>query len=147
DAAVFDRLAHILKLPTKRTRCRIYAPTQNRPRLSPIACDVAKQLSLQPFGDVTVTQKTSKYIQYYVAERQNQYRGVQVQQTSIPGYPDGTLAAQVLGTVGQITRRELKSGNYPSAGQGEVVGQTGLEAQYDQYLRGRAGQQKVQINA
>ena len=44
--------------------------------------------------------------------------GVQVQQTSIPGYPGGTLAAQVLGTVGQITRRELKSGNYPDAGSG-----------------------------
>jgi penicillin-binding protein 2 len=147
DEAVFNRLAHILKLPTRHSRCRIYAPTQNHPRLAPIACDVAKQLSLQPFGNVTVKQKTSKYIQYYVAERQNQYRGVQVQQTSIPGYPDATLAAQVLGTVGQITRRELKSGNYPGAGQGEVVGQTGLEAQYDQYLRGRDGKQQVEIDA
>ena len=117
------------------------------PRLSPIACDVAKQLSLQPFGDVTVKQKTSKYIQYYVAERQNQYRGVQVLQTSIPGYPGATLAAQVLGTVGQVTRRELKSGNYAGASQGEVVGQTGLEAQYDQYLRGRDGKQQVEIDA
>jgi penicillin-binding protein 2 len=147
DAAVFNRLARILKLSTKRKRCTIYAPTQNHPRLSPIACDVAKQLSLQPFGNVTVTTKTSKYIEYYVAERQNQYRGVTVEQTSIPGYPQRTLAAQVLGTVGQITRRELKSGNYPGAGQGEVVGQTGLEAQYDQYLRGRDGKQQVEIDA
>ena len=147
DEAVFNRLAHILKMPTGRTRCKIYAPTQNHPRLSPIACDVAKQLSLQPFGDVTVKQKTSKYIQYYVAERQNQYRGVQVLQTSIPGYPGATLAAQVLGTVGQITRRELTSGNYAGAAQGEVVGQTGLEAQYDQYLRGRDGKQQVEIDA
>ncbi len=115
DEAVFNRLAHILKMPTARKRCTIYAPDHRHPRLSPIACDVAKQLSLQPFGDVTVKQKTSKYIQYYVAERQNQYRGVQVLQTSIPGYPDATLAAQVLGTVGQVTRRELKSGNYPGA--------------------------------
>ena len=41
---------------------------------------------------------------------------------------DATLAAQVLGTVGQVTPQELKSGNYPGAKQGEVVGQTGLEA-------------------
>jgi penicillin-binding protein 2 len=147
DEAVFNRLAHILKMPTTRKRCTIYAPDHRHPRLSPIACDIAKQLSLQPFGDVTVKQKTSKYIQYYVAERQNQYRGVQVLQTSIPGYPDATLAAQVLGTVGQVTRRELKSGNYPGASQGEVVGQTGLEAQYDQYLRGRDGKQQVEIDA
>jgi penicillin-binding protein 2 len=147
DEAVFDRLAQILKMPTGRTRCTIYAPNHRHPRLSPIACDVARQLSLQPFGDVTIKPKTSKSIQYYVAERQNQYRGVQVLQTSIPGYPGVTLAAQVLGTVGQVSPRELKSGNYPGAKQGEVVGQTGLEAQYDQYLRGRDGKQQVEIDA
>ncbi|HEX5191236.1 MAG TPA: penicillin-binding transpeptidase domain-containing protein [Solirubrobacteraceae bacterium] len=147
DAAVFDRLAHVLNMKTKAKRCTIYAPDHRHPRLSPIGCDVAKELSLQPYGNVTIKQKTSKYIQYYVAEHQNQYRGVQVQETSIPGYPHGTLAAQVLGTVGQISREELKSGNYPGASQGEVVGQTGLEAQYDQYLRGRNGKQQVQVNA
>ena len=48
---------------------------------------------------------------------------------------------------GQVSPRELKSGNYPGAAQGEVVGQTGLEAQYDQYLRGRDGKQQVEIDA
>jgi penicillin-binding protein 2 len=147
DAAVFDRLAHVLKMKTKRTRCTIYAPNHRHPRLSPIACDVAKQLSLSPYAYVTVKPKVSKYVQYYIAERQNDFRGVQVLQTSVPGYPHGDLAAQVLGYVGQISREELKGGNYAGAKQGDVVGQTGLEASYDQFLRGVDGKEKLQVNA
>jgi len=147
DAVVFDRLAHVLKLATKRARCTIYAPNHRHPRLSPIACDVARQLSLQPYANVTVKSKTSKYVEYYVAERQNLFRGVQVQQTSITGYPQRTLAAQVLGTVGQISPKELKDGRYPGAVQGEMVGQSGLEAEYDQFLRGTDGKQQVDVNA
>jgi penicillin-binding protein 2 len=147
DEVVFDRLARVLGMKTARRRCTIAASTQRHPRLSPIACEVAQQLSLQPFGDVTVKANTSKYVEYYVAERQNEYPGVQVQQTWITGYPQGTLAAQVLGTVGQISPEELKGGRYPGAVQGEVVGQSGLEAEYDQFLRGTDGEQKVEIDA
>ena len=147
DEAVFTRLAHLLGMSTKVRRCTIYAKTQRHPYLSPVACEVAKQITLNPYAYVTVKQKVSKYIEYYVAERQNHYRGIQVQQTSIPGYPQKTLAAQVLGTVGQITKTELNSSNYPGTQQGEVVGQSGLEAQYDQYLRGREGKQQIEIDA
>ena len=147
DTVVFRRLAHVLHLKTKLSRCKIAASTQNHPRLSPIACDVAQQLSLSPYAYVTIKPKVSKYIQYYIAERQNEYRGVQVLQTSIPGYPHGDLAAQVLGYVGQISPEELKGGNYPGARQGDIVGQNGLEAQYDQFLRGTDGKDKVQVNA
>jgi len=109
DDAVFARLAHVLHFKTKVKRCTIYAPNHRHPYLSPIACLVAQQLSLNPFADVTVKSKVSKYVQYYIAERQNDYQGIQVQQTSIPGYPGRTLAAQVLGTVGQISRRARSS--------------------------------------
>jgi penicillin-binding protein 2 len=147
DQVVFNRLSHVLKIPTKRKRCRIAASTQNHPVLSRVACDVATQISLNPYANVTVKTRTSKYIQYYIAEHQNEYRGVNVQQTWITGYPQRTLAAQVLGTVGQITREELKGGRYQGAVQGETVGQSGLEASYDQFLRGTDGKQRVEINA
>jgi penicillin-binding protein 2 len=147
DTVVFRRLAHVLHMKTKLHRCKIAAPTQNHPRLSPIACDVAQQLSLSPYAYVTVRPKVSKYIQYYIAERQDQYRGIQVLQTSIPGYPHGDLAAQVLGYVGQISPPELKGGAYQGAKQGDIVGQAGLEASYDQFLRGTDGKDKVQVNA
>ena len=37
---------------------------------------------------------------------------------------------------------ELKGGNYPGAEQGDTVGQTGLEASYDQFLRGTDGKHR-----
>jgi penicillin-binding protein 2 len=147
DRIVFRRLAKVLDIPTKVSRCPIAATTQNHPRLSPIACDVAQQLSLSPYAYVTIKPKVSVYVQYFIAERQNQYRGVQVLQTSIPGYPHGDLAAQVLGYVGQISPQELKGGNYPDAKQGDIVGQTGLEASYDQFLRGTDGHKPVEVDA
>jgi len=147
DRVVFDRLSHVLKISTKRKRCTIAAPRRKHPVLSPVACDVATQISLNPYADVTVKARTSKYIEYYIAERQNEYPGVDVRQTWITGYPHATLAAQVLGTVGQITKQELKGGRYPGAEQGEIVGQSGLEASYDQFLRGTDGKQRIEIDA
>ena len=37
DAIVYNRLAHVLGLSTKRTRCQLHMPTPNVFRLSPIA--------------------------------------------------------------------------------------------------------------
>ncbi len=146
DAAVFNRLAHVLGLSTKRAGCKIAGPPYHA-RLSPIACLVAQQVSLQPYGDVTVKTKVASNVYYYVAERQSQFRGVSVAQNWITNYPDGTLAAQVLGTVGRITTDELKARTYPGASKNSVVGQSGLEAQYDNFLRGTDGMEKVQVNS
>jgi penicillin-binding protein 2 len=147
DRKVFKRIEHLLHMKTAPHPCTIAAPDHNHPFLSPVACDVAAQLSRSPYAYVTVKPKVSKYIEYYIAERQNEYRGVQVAQTSIPGYPHGDLAAQVLGYVGQISPKELHGHNYPGSKQGDVVGQTGLEANYDQFLRGTDGVDKIQVNA
>ena len=54
DAIVYNRLAHVLGMSTKRTRCRLHMPTPNVFRLSPVACAVAQQVTLQSYADVTV---------------------------------------------------------------------------------------------
>jgi penicillin-binding protein 2 len=57
------------------------------------------------------------------------------------------MAAQVLGTVGQVTKEELKLSGFRGVQQGTVVGQEGLEFYYDHYLRGQPGEQRVEVNA
>ena len=53
----------------------------------------------------------------------------------------------MLGTVGPITSSEIAAKTYPGAARTDIVGQTGLEAQYDSFLRGKDGYQQVQVNA
>lgn len=60
-------------------------------------------------------------------------------------YPSGSLAAHVLGYVGEVTDRELEE----SVGLhvGDIIGRTGIEAEYEKYLRGIDGVRIVEISA
>jgi len=149
DQKVYNRLAFVLGMSTRRERCKIASPPPNVLHLSPVACDVAKQIALLPYADVTVKSGSvvSKYMQYYIAERQDQFPGVQVQRVYITHYPRKTLAAQVLGTVGPINSAEIHERAYKGVSPNQIIGQSGLEAQYDNFLRGTDGDQRVQVDS
>ena len=107
----------------------------------------------------STSRQVNKYVQYYLAENEQQFRGVEVSQIYIPSYPQGDLAAQLLGTVGRITAQECWGSAKPSSAPlcsnkayrgvdpNAVVGQSGLEGEYDRYLRGIDGSEQVQIDA
>ncbi|HEX3688550.1 MAG TPA: penicillin-binding transpeptidase domain-containing protein [Solirubrobacteraceae bacterium] len=149
DAIVYNRLAHVLGLSTKRTVCHLHMPKPNAFRLSPVACAVAEQVTLQSYADVTVRSGpvVTRIMQYYLAENQRLFPGVQVQYVYVTHYPYKDLAAQVLGTVGPITATQFAAKSYSGAARTDIVGQSGLEAEYDSFLRGKDGYQQVQVNA
>ena len=157
DAIVYNRLAGVVGMPTRRTRCPVpmpppsctttQCPKSTVTRLSAIGCQVAQQVARLPYADVTVKSPVSRAVQFYLAERQLAFPGVAVQQIYVTGYPQHTLAAQALGTVGPISPGELHARAYRGATRNSIVGQTGLEAEYDAFLRGTPGIQKVQVNA
>ena len=62
-------------------------------------------------------------------------------------YPAGKLAAHLLGTLGEIQAGQLQKEQYSSYRQGEVIGQTGLEARYETHLRGSFGRRDVVVDA
>jgi penicillin-binding protein 2 len=145
DLAVFNRLAHVLRMPTKRRSCAV--PAHGVVRISPIACMVAQRLAVLPYADVTVSSDVSRAVEYYLAERQALFPGVEVQHVYLRNYPLSTLAAQLFGTVGPINQTEVKEHRYRSVSHTAVIGQSGLEYYYDQYLRGEDGSEKVQVDA
>jgi penicillin-binding protein 2 len=149
DAVLYNRLAHVLNMPTKRVPCTLHINGQNVFRLSQIACTVGQQVSLLPYADVTIKSGSavSKYVQFYLAEQQAKYPGVAVQRVYITHYPFATLAAQVLGTVGPITPSQLKDRAYRGLPRDSIIGQSGLESEYDAFLRGKDGYQSVQVNS
>lgn len=54
-------------------------------------------------------------------------------------YPNGTCAAHVLGYLQEISLDELRTGDYPERGIGDLVGKTGIEKTYESDLVGKPG--------
>ena len=69
---------------------------------------------------------TSRYdTVYYLRENQERFPGVSVERVYVRHYPQGTLAAHVLGYVGQVDDEELKDPRYEALEPGDQVGQDG----------------------
>lgn len=74
-----------------------------------------------------------------VAEHRYALPGVELQGKPLREYLYGTLAAQLLGTIGEIDADELAKPEFADYRQGETIGKTGIEASYETHLRGRSG--------
>jgi penicillin-binding protein 2 len=158
--SLFRRLAKLLGVSTKRVNCKVVTVKLETVKgvlhsrlitshlhLAKIPCDIQQQLSLLPYDNVTIKSDVPKDVQYYLAERQDQFPGVTVAEVYLPGYPMGTLAAQLLGTVGPINSTEVKQRAYRFVSHNAIIGQSGLEAYYDNFLRGTDGSDRVQVDA
>ncbi|MUP59067.1 penicillin-binding protein 2 [Megasphaera hutchinsoni] len=83
-----------------------------------------------------------------VEERRNDLPGISVDVQPIRYYPYNEMAAQVLGYVGQIDENDMKR----LEGQDGIttvtqIGRAGLEAYYDDILRGKDGARQVEVDA
>jgi penicillin-binding protein 2 len=106
-----------------------------------------EELKLAPAAPVTLRRDVGHYLVYYLQENQARFPGVEVQPVFVRNYPDGTLAAHILGNVGEITEDELEERRYRSLQPGDEIGQDGVEDTYDRFLRGRPGLKKIQVDA
>jgi len=96
---------------------------------------------------IPLKEDVNKRIRTYIEEHALSYPGVEVADEYLRDYPQGDMAAQVLGHVGPISADELESKHFKGYAGGDIVGQDGLEWTYDQWLRGRDGVAKVEVDA
>jgi penicillin-binding protein 2 len=96
---------------------------------------------------VLLRQGVDRRLLFYLLENQDAFPGVSVERTYVRQYKDGSLAAHVLGLVGQITPHQLKRTAYRGLKPGDIIGQAGVEYTYDKFLRGTAGSQRIQVDA
>jgi penicillin-binding protein 2 len=64
-------------------------------------------------------------------------------------YPANGVLAHALGYVGEISPEQLKQPSYKEKGlkPGDIIGQSGIEQIYDDYLRGRDGYREVLVDS
>ncbi len=79
-----------------------------------------------------------------IEERKLELPGVLVEVEPQRVYPTSTFAAHLLGYVREVSDEQMKQGRYR---RGDMIGQSGLERMLDEYLRGRDGGERVEVDA
>jgi penicillin-binding protein 2 len=103
-----------------------------------------KYLAYQP---VPVAEDVAKAAVFYIKEHPDRFPGVSYELGALRDYPNGDLAAHLLGYVGEVSDAQLKEGDFASYKPGDIVGKSGVEAEYERYLHGKPGIRAVQVNA
>jgi penicillin-binding protein 2 len=100
-----------------------------------------------PYSNVTIKTDVSRSAFNYLKERKDEFPGVAVEKLFLRAYPHDELAAQLFGTLREISPEELKKKKYRGVAAGTRIGKDGIEETYDRYLRGQDGYTRVVINA
>jgi penicillin-binding protein 2 len=100
-----------------------------------------------PFSPVTLKTDVSLSTVLYLQENQERFPGVEVERVYLRKYPYHEIGAHLFGTLGEVTEQQLKRSRYDGVDLGDRVGQSGIEYQYDRYLRGRNGASRIQVDA
>ncbi|HEY1826785.1 MAG TPA: penicillin-binding protein 2 [Acidimicrobiales bacterium] len=101
-----------------------------------------------PYEPIPVALGVSAATVQYLETNQANYPGVSVETVTQRTYPQGgSVGTHLLGYVGDIPGAYLK--DHPNDGytQGSLVGLSGVEYQYEQYLKGVNGRQALSVNA
>lgn len=128
-----ERLGALLGRPAEELRRRTSDPRYSRYRPVPVAEDVTEDVAL------------------HLAEHAEEYPGVRVERLSRRAYPHGTLAAHLVGYVGETTPDDLAaqapSGPDDAYRLGDTIGRTGVERAFEDALRGRPGRTALEVDS
>lgn len=100
-----------------------------------------------PGGAVVLSQDLGLEKVFYLRENRDRFPGVDVERVFVRDYPRGYLAAHLFGNVGEVTAEQLKLPRYRGLRQGDLVGQSGIEYEYDRFLRGAPGATRIQVDS
>ena len=140
--AVLARLAPLLHLSAKTLSEKVRLCTRGVPQ----PCWTGS-----PYQPIPVAEHVSAAIALQIMEEPQLFPGVTAQLSPVVDYPmpNGANPAQALGYLQPITQAEMARQHLPETGFAgdDLVGQSGLEAQYNTALAGKPGTQIVSVNA
>jgi penicillin-binding protein 2 len=129
DPAVIQRLAVSLGISTSEIRADLNDQQDSLYEPVPVAIGVSDSTILE------------------LSEHRAEFPGVTVNYVAERTYPEGDLGAQMLGYVSDITSAQLKALAKHGYLASDVIGQSGIEAEYEHWLRGKSGKQVLEIDA
>jgi penicillin-binding protein 2 len=136
--AEMKQLAKVLNVPLPRVLARL------------------EQRKGDPLTAVTIQVAVHEPQVAYLSEHAREFPGVQVRQTYLRKYNTEALLAHILGYTGEISPNQLtalRKQTYSCGGRpvgyaaGDRIGEAGVEAQYDTYLRGCSGTKEFRVDS
>ena len=101
------------------------------------------------FESILIKQDATPNDIAWVESHNLEYPELRVEQQPQRRYPADGMLSHVLGYVGEISPEQLKQQSYKDKGlkPGDIIGQSGIEQIYDDYLRGRDGYREVVVDS
>jgi penicillin-binding protein 2 len=118
---LFVFLSSILGLPIPELEARWEKEHKSTPTARPMT--IAEDLSMIQVASIQAESVTFPELYVMPVQRRN--------------YPYGTMAAHVMGFIGEVNERDLDQ--HKELRQGDLIGKRGVELMYDNYLRGKDG--------
>jgi penicillin-binding protein 2 len=117
----------------------------------PTLLDKLQTTQVGPLTPAPVATDVTKDQVVYLEEHPEQFNGVSYVQEPLRNYPNGSLAAHALGTVGvypvATTGAAADANRYKGYAPGTIIGRGGVEYGYEKYLHGTDGFIKYQVDA
>lgn len=136
------------ELPDGRRRRQVLArlaPKIDQP-LSTLLARV-KAGDNQPLQSVVLARNIGPVLYRYLAERRRDFPGIALEETYLRHYPQGDLAAHILGITAPITAQQITAYRRKGYSGDETVGTDGVEQQYESVLKGTPGKSVVEVDA
>ncbi len=116
--------------------------------------DAISNVQYSPYQSVPVQEGVSNAVVLAIDENQSLLPGVSVQAEPVRYYPQGETTANIVGYVSGITGSEYAQDKHAGCGPDipcyqttSLIGQAGVEASFEDYLRGTPGVEKVQVDS
>ncbi len=108
---------------------------------------VLKTKRVKPFQAVCIKRGLSRDELALVETHRFNLPGVLIRVAPQRRYLFGNFASHVLGYLGEVTERDLKTGRYFGARVGDLVGKAGVELRWQRTLGGIRGGEQVEVDA
>ena len=156
---LFDRKGRILA--ENRSSFNVIVTTERKDELGDALERLARLISFDPgavrerlntrggprFRSVVVKADASDEDVATIEARRMEEPEASVDVVPLRSYPLGMGLAHLLGYVGEISDRQLESASFDGLEPGNVVGQAGVELQYNRELMGRDGLRRIVVNS
>lgn len=136
DPNIADELAAVLDEPVSQVRAAMDNPQYS------------------PYQPVPVAEGVSNSVVLAIDENKKLLPGVTVSPQPVRYYPYGPVTANIVGYVSQITgleyssdKKEMCAPGVPCYQPNSLIGQAGVEASFEKYLRGVPGKEVVEVDS
>ena len=109
--------------------------------------EVARNPTVPDYRALTVISDASLAQVAAVTLRRLELPGVVVEQIPTRYYPSNSLASHLFGYVGEATDEQVDATTDPRVRSGAIVGQSGVEQRYNEFLMGDDGERHVMVNS